>query len=52
MLVAASGHREDIDTLEAFVEIREQCEPALRGGQRMRGLAIPTGRGYEYEQDV
>ncbi|MEE9187320.1 MAG: FIST N-terminal domain-containing protein, partial [Bacteroidota bacterium] len=38
MLVAASGHSEDIDTLEAFAEIREQCEPALRGKTPQAGL--------------
>ncbi len=31
MLVTASGHSEDIDTLQAFAEVREQCEAALEG---------------------
>ncbi len=31
MLVAAAGHSEDIDTISAFEEIREQCEAALEG---------------------
>ncbi len=38
MLVAASGHSEDIDTLEAFAEVREQCEAALEGKPPQAGL--------------
>ena len=38
MLVAASGHSEEIDTLEAFAEVREQCEAALEGKPPQAGI--------------
>ncbi len=48
MLVAASGHSEDIDTLEAFAEIREQCEPALRGKTPQAALLF-AGIDFEHQ---
>ncbi len=49
MLVAASGHSEDIDTLSAFAEIREQCEATLKGRSPQAGLLF-AGIDFEHQE--
>lgn len=49
MLVAASGHSEDIDTLSAFAEVREQCEAALEGRPPQAGLLF-AGIDFEHQE--
>lgn len=49
MFVAASGHSEDIDTLSAFAEMREQCEAALEGKRPQAGLLF-AGIDFEHQQ--
>lgn len=49
MLIAASGHSEDIDTLSAFDEVREQCEAALNGSSPKAGLLF-TGMDFEHQE--
>ena len=49
MLVAASGHSEDIDTLSAFAEVREQCEAALEGNLPQAGLLF-AGVDFEHQE--
>ncbi len=49
MFVAAAGHSEDIDTLSAFEEIREQCEAALEGKPPQAGLLF-AGIDFEHQE--
>lgn len=49
MLVAASGHSEDVDTPSAFEEIREQCEAALEGTPPKAGLFF-AGIDFEHQE--
>ncbi len=49
MFVAASGHSEDIDTLSAFAEVREQCEAALAGKPPQAGLLF-AGIDFEHQE--
>jgi hypothetical protein len=49
MFVAASGHSEDIDTLSAFAEVREQCEAAMEGKPPQAGLLF-AGMDFEHQE--
>ncbi len=49
MLIAASGHSEDIDTLSAFAEVREQCEVVLKGKAPQAGLLF-AGIDFEHQE--
>ncbi len=49
MFVAAAGHSEDIDTLSAFAEVREQCEAALEGKPPQAGLLL-DGIDFEHHE--
>lgn len=49
MFVAASGHSEDIDTLSAFAELREQCEAALEGKPPQAGLLF-AGIDFDHRE--
>ncbi len=49
MLIAASGHSEDIDTLSAFAEVREQCEAVLKGKSPQAGLLF-AGIDFEHQE--
>lgn len=49
MLIAASGHSEDIDTLSAFAEVREQCEAVLKGKAPQAGLLF-AGIDFEHQE--
>ncbi len=49
MLVAASGHSENIDTLSAFAEVREQCQAALKGEVPQAGLLF-AGIDFEHQE--
>ena len=49
MLIAASGHSDDIDTLSAFAEIREQCEAVLKGRAPQAGLLF-AGIDFEHQE--
>ena len=49
MLTAASGHSDDIDSLSAFAEIREQCEAVLKGTQPRAGILF-AGIDFEHRE--
>jgi len=49
MFTAVSGHSEDIDTLSAFAEVREQCEAALKGTRPQAGLLF-AGIDFEHQE--
>ncbi len=49
MFVAVSGHSEDIDTLSAFAEVREQCDAALKGTPPQAGLLF-AGIDFEHQE--
>jgi len=49
MLIAASGHSDDIDSLSAFAEIREQCEAVLKGRSPQAGLVF-AGIDFEHQE--
>ena len=51
MLIAASGHSEDTDSLSAFGELREQCEAVLKGTQPQAGLLF-AGIDLDHQQLV
>ncbi len=48
MFIAASGHSDDIDSLSAFAEIREQCEAALKGQSPQAGILF-AGIDFEHQ---
>lgn len=49
MLIAASGHSDDIDSLSAFAEIREQCEAVLEGRAPQAGILF-AGIDFEHQE--
>ncbi len=49
MLIAASGHSDDIDSLSAFAELREQCEAVLKGRSPQAGLLF-AGIDFEHQE--
>ena len=49
MLLAASGHSEDIDTLSAFAEVRQQCQAGLQGEAPQAGLLF-AGIDFEHQE--